>query len=66
MKLFLQDLSTAARQLEKTPTIENLETHTAAFIHSFKNVLNKHAPLYKRSTKEQKLCTKPWISMEIL
>ena len=29
-------------------------------------MLNKHAPLRKRSRKEQKLCMKPWISMEIL
>ena len=53
-------------QLQENPTIEDLETHTTAFINSFKNVLNKHARLRKRSRKAQKLCTKPWISKEIL
>ena len=66
MELFLKDLSTAMTQPQESPTIEDLETHTAAFINSLKNVLNKHAPLRKRSRKEQKLSTKPWISKEIL
>ena len=32
VELFLLDLSTAMRPLEKSPTIEDIETHTAAFI----------------------------------
>ena len=38
MELFLQDLSTAMTQLQESTTIEDLETHTAAFINSLKNV----------------------------
>ena len=62
MELFLQGLSTAMTQLQESPTIEDLKTHTAAFINSFKNVLNKHLPLHKRSRKEPKLRTKLCIS----
>ena len=38
MKLFLLDLSTAMTQLQESPTKEDLETHTATFINTLKNV----------------------------
>lgn len=65
MDQFLQDLSQELRPLREVET-DDLDIHTETFLSIFKNTLNIHAPLRKRSRKEQKLHSKPWITNGIL
>ena len=68
-ELFLEELSKSLHLLGETKlpiNINEIDTYTDKFINIFKLLLNKHAPLRKRSRKELKLKTKPWITKGLL
>ena len=63
-KLFLEGLSKSLHLLGETNlpiNINEIDIYTDKFINIFQLLLDKHAPLRKRSRKELKLKTKPWI-----
>ena len=68
-ELFLEELSKSLHLLGKTNlpiNINKINIYTDKFINIFKLILDKHAPLRKRSRKELKLKTKPWITKRLL
>ena len=68
-ELFLEELSKSLHLLEKTnlPINTNeIDIYMDKFIDIFQLILDKHAPLRKRSRKELKLKTKPWITKGLL
>ena len=68
-ELFLEDLSKSLHLLGETNlpiNIIEIDIYMDQFINSFQLILDKHAPLRKRSRKELKLKTKPWITKGLL
>ena len=68
-ELFLEELSKSLHLLGETNlpnNINEIDIYTDKFIHIFQLILDKHAPLRKRSRKELKLKTKPWITKRLL
>ena len=68
-ELFLEELSKSLHLLGETNlpnNINEIDIYTDKFIHIFQLILDKHAPLRKRSRKELKLKTKPWITKGLL
>jgi len=52
-------------QLVESPENQS-DSQFENFINTFHSVLNKHAPMRKKSKKEQKLSEKPWLTKGIL
>ena len=68
-ELFLEDLSKSLHLLGETNlpiNIIEIDIYMDKFINSFQLILDKHAFLRKRSRKELKLKTKPWITKGLL
>ena len=68
-ELFLEELSKSLHLLGETNlpiNINEIDIHTDKFINIFQLILDKHAPLRKRSRKELKLKTKPCITKGLL
>ena len=68
-ELFLEELSKSLPLLGETNlpiNINEIDVYTDKFINIFKLMLDKHAPLQKRSRKELKQKTKPWITKGLL
>ena len=68
-ELFLEELSKSLHLLGETNlpmNINEIDIYTDKFINIFKLILDKHAPLRKRSRKELKLKTKPRITKGLL
>ena len=68
-ELCLEELSKSLHLLGETNlpiNMNEIDIYTDKFINVFKLILNKHAPLRKRSRKELKLKTKPWITKGLL
>ena len=68
-ELFLEELSKSLHLLGDTNlpiNINEIDIYTDKFINIFQLILDKHAPLRKRSRKELKLKTKPWITKGLL
>ena len=63
---FLTDLWEQLQAIEITNPNISVNKIFQNLTSSFKNVLNKHAPLQKLSRKEKRLSEKPWISKGIL
>ena len=64
-ELFLEELSKSLHLLGETNlpiNINEIDIYTDKFINIFQLILDKHAPLQKRSRKELKLKSKPWIT----
>ena len=68
-ELFLEELSKSLLLLGETNlpiNINEIDIYTDKFINILKLILDKHVPLRKRSRKELKLKTKPWITKGLL
>ena len=68
-ELFLEELSKSLHLLGETNlpiNINEIDIYMDKFINIFQLILDKHAPLRKRSRKELKLKTKPWITKGLL
>ena len=68
-ELFLEELSKSLHLLGETNlpnNINEIDIYTDKFIDIFQLILDKHAPLRKRSRKELKLKTKLWITKGLL
>ena len=63
--LFLQELTERLNSFQIRNDM-SLHDQYNNFIHIFKEVINKHAPIKKLSRKESKLYNKPWITKGIL
>ena len=68
-ELFLEELSKSLHLLGEINlpiNINEIDIYTDKFINIFKLILKKHAPLRKRSRKQLKLKTKPWLTKGLL
>ena len=64
-KEFLENLRVQYREKRVTET-QSINDAFKAFIDVQRHTLNKHAPIIKVTHKILKLCTKPWLTKNIL
>ena len=62
----LNELKNKLSNIAFEPYTASIDDNVNSLIAIFKNILNRHAPMRPMSKKEQRLCSKPWITPGIL